>query len=141
SVGLDQTIRLWDTATGQLRTTLKGHTQSVYVVDFSPDGKLLASATGIFQQALRNNPGEIKLWEIATGKELAAFASPGGLLLALRFSPDGKTLASAGWDKSIRLWDVPSQQLRATLMGSTGGVRALAFSPDGKTLATGGYEK
>ncbi|MCI0465046.1 MAG: WD40 repeat domain-containing protein [Gemmataceae bacterium] len=58
----DLTVKVWDVATGK-RATFQGHTQAVYSVAFSPDGKTLASAGGSFGE-----PGELKLWEVATGK-------------------------------------------------------------------------
>jgi serine/threonine protein kinase len=64
-----------------------------------------------------------------------------GSVSSVAFSPDGKTLASAGADRTIRLWDLASRRSRATLTGHSEGVMSVAFSPDWKTLASGGADK
>src|SRR4051794_16515891 len=59
-------------------------------------------------------------------------------VLSVAFSPDGKTLASGGEDKTVRLWDVGTRKLAATLMGHNEIVSSVAFSPDGKLMASAG---
>src|SRR5437763_3156508 len=85
--------------------TLKGHTEIVYAVAFSPDGKQVL--TGSFDKTL-------KLWDTATGKEIKTLSGPKGhqdLILSVAFSPDGNLVASAAADKSVKLWDI--QQMAA----------------------------
>jgi WD40 repeat protein len=99
-------------------------------LQWSPDGRLLAT---------QSNEGGVKLWDLATNRTLATVhgtSSPGETLLAVAFSPEGKTLAMTD-RKHILLWNRPTQQAAVTLKGHTGLVSAVAFSPDGRTLASG----
>src|SRR5438046_2240027 len=81
-------------APANIAATLKGHTEAVYAVAFSPDGKQLA--TGSFDKTVR-------LWDTASGKEVKTFGGAAGhqnLVLSVAFSPDGKTLASGSQDNT-----------------------------------------
>ncbi|MFJ9646307.1 hypothetical protein [Streptomyces sp. NPDC101206] len=126
----DGTARLWDTATGTTRATLRGHPGEVASAAFSPDGHTLATASA----------DGARLWDTATGKTRATLPVSAGGLFSLAFSPDGRTLAAAGGDGTVRLWDTATGATRTPLTGHDSTVFSVAFSPDGRTLATAGAD-
>ena len=86
-------------------------------------------------------PGEITLWDLGLKKERFRLAGHTNGVLALAFSPDGKTLASAGADREIRTWDATTGKGRAVLTGHLGPVVSLAFSSSGKALASASLDR
>jgi WD40 repeat protein len=126
----DQTVRLWDTATGQPHgQPLTGHTGPVYSVAFSPDGTLLAT-TG--------DDRTVRRWDTATGRRRGRLLTGHtDTVWGVAFSPDGTLLATASGDRTIGLRDAATGQPRGNpLTGHTGPVLGVAFSPDGTLLAT-----
>jgi WD40 repeat protein len=107
------------------------HRGRVTAVAFSADGARLVAAggePGVF--------GEARLWNVADGGLVRAFQGHQDSLYAAVISPDGKTLATAGYDQQIKLWDVATGKELRTLSGHNDAVFDLAFRPDGKTLAS-----
>jgi WD40 repeat protein/serine/threonine protein kinase len=104
---------------------------------FSPDGKSLAAGFGEYSA---RGTHRVKLYEVATGKETAAFAGPSGGVNRLAFHPDGRHLAVAG-SGVVEVWDVVARTKVHELRGHTNWVYGVAFSPDGKWLATGGWDR
>lgn len=123
----DQTARIWDANTGDLRQTLAGHAGFVRAVRFSPDRKSLATGSE-----------RVRIWDVATGAEKAAFAPAATWIESLAYSPDGRIIASAG--KSVQLWETVSGKLLKELTEHGGVAHCVAFSPDGKSLAYGTSE-
>jgi WD40 repeat protein len=135
----DKTLKVWDVEKRLEILQLRGYTEHVSTVVFSPDGTRLVTAGGTHRldQKLKPLPGEIKLWDAATGKELAFFKGPGGWVRSVSFSPDGTRLASGSGDGTVRLWDAMTGKVVHSLEGHTF-VSSVAFSSDGKRLASGG---
>jgi serine/threonine-protein kinase len=129
TAGTDRTIILWNTGqagpeTPLLRFSFSGHRESIVALAFSADSRLLASASA---------DGVVKVHDTGDDAELASLSSSAGVVGALLFSPDGKTLA--GWSHhGLRLWDVAARK-EIPVPKSLGMLRAVAFAPDSKRLA------
>ena len=154
SAGIDETIRLWNPNTSENLATLSGHDGLVTDVAFSPDGKTLISGSGDATVRLWSTETRRQIWSADTPqtrmqaprvRDVFGFENAPGpfdvlafqWVLAVAYSPDGKTLASSGSsDGTIQLWDVESGKHTKTLKGHTDTVRSVAFSPDGKTLVS-----
>jgi WD40 repeat protein len=119
---------------------LSGHAASVAKVAFSPDGSRLATVEGQFGS---DKPGEVKLWDAATGKLLWAGVGHTGAVMALAFRPDGRHLASTSvtWNTrggEIKIWEVATGKALQTFSRPPSGSFCVAYSPDGRLLVSRG---
>jgi len=129
-------------------STPDGDLKGAHGAEFSPDGKLLATAGG---------DGYVRFWDPVTGrpvgKPLPADPGPSGIVNAVAFSPDGNLLATAGGDGYVRLWNPATREPVGKAMHADfgngmprpagrghGSVYAVAFSPDGSRLASAGAD-
>ena len=121
--------------------TLKGGSNGVSRVTYSPDGKRLATAS---------RDGMVRLWDAMTGQETLTLKGHTNGVFGLAFSPDGKRLASASADPDprngnkwghVKIWDASNGKEELPLKGLTGGYYRVAFNPDGTRLATASYDR
>jgi len=139
----DGTARLWDVSTVTALSGVKGlntdavtgkeltilrHEGSVWSATFSPDGRLVVTAS---------QDGTARLWQTSTGERVAVMGHKGEVLSAA-FSPDGAYLVTASADGTARLWDASTGEGLFTLRGHTAEVFSAAWSPDGVRVVTAG---
>jgi WD40 repeat protein len=142
------TIYLWDVADAKLRSNLidpkltlfpsfwnklkeSSHSDSIYTLALSPDGRILASGS---------RDTTLKLWDVTTGELKAILGgykgwTNKGRIWLIAFSPNGQIVATGSDDKTVKLWDTSTGHLKATLQ-HRGSVRSLSFGRDGKLIAT-----
>src|SRR5262249_36365960 len=103
---------------------------------FSPDGKRLASAGGVYRGRHKWETGEITIWDPATGQRLLHFSGHPEGVTDINFSPDGQRLASASSD-GVKIWDANSgKELLSLRMWPKEKPYRVAFDPRGTRLAT-----
>jgi WD40 repeat protein/serine/threonine protein kinase len=165
STSFDGPLRLWDVATQQPVSEFMDKA-TVQCCAFSPDGKLIAAATGGSEEVfvwdiahgqrvtklsgsyVQFSPdgalvaaslgNTVQLWEVATWQKLSPLTGFAASVHCLAFAPDGKSLVVCEANGTVRLWDMLGKRQVASRRGHTSTIQAVAFSPDGRSLATAG---
>jgi WD40 repeat protein len=140
TAGMDRTIKISDGMTAKGKMTINPEIKGFLALAFSPDGKYVLTS---------GESPEIRWWELATvaddlteggWRPTRKMEGHVGTVQAMRFSPDGKLLATASADHSVCLWDGTTGHLVRTLVDCDNLVYAVAFSPDSKLLAAGSWD-
>ncbi len=128
----ENTIRLFDSASGKQVRELTGFEAHPIALAFSPDGRTLAAG---------GRDETIRSWEVATGRTLHVWEGHRGPVQAIAFSSQGRYLASGGWDQTVRVWEVSTGRQVAKFLGHTGRVTSVAFSPHGTSLVSASLDR
>ncbi|MGO9923611.1 MAG: WD40 repeat domain-containing protein [Isosphaeraceae bacterium] len=129
SSGQDRRIMLWDAIGGvAIRQLGQPGLNPVQLAAFSPDGKTVAIGE------ISGYPYDVGLVDPETGAVRARLSGHPYGIYTMAFSPDGRTLATAGHDDCIKLWNLRNGEQRRTISEHVGRVKALAFSPSGAQL-------
>ena len=135
----DNTVYLWDTATGKSKGTLERvGSGSVQSFVYAPDGKTIATAGGWTDNV-------VQVWDAQTGAHKTTLTGHTKRVNSVSYSPDGNTIAAGGTDGTARLWDIITGKQKAVLNHTSWinflfpwlnpPVNAVAYSPDGNTVA------
>jgi eukaryotic-like serine/threonine-protein kinase len=122
----------------QSRLAFGSHDDHAFAVAYHPNGKQLASAGGRLAK-----PGEIKIWDLRTGKVIRTLAGRSGhtnVITSLAYHPDKNILASGSYDQTVKLWNLDTGDEIVTLRDHTDSVNSVAFSPKGDRLASAGHD-
>ena len=130
-------LQIWEINTKYVRNAFKGHTHSIFTLDFSPNGRLLVSAS---------YDNTVRLWNMHDGAtKLLSEENPTFLddpcYHSAVFSPNGGYVAASHRDGMVRIWDVYTCQLTRRMKMHTDWASCVAFMPDGKGFVSGGWDR
>ncbi len=130
SCSTDQTIRVWNTITGQQKAQLSGHSGAVHAIAMSRDETFAVSAGA---------DGTLRLWDIVGGRQLKQLAKFDETMYSIAIHPDGQLVAAAGADRKVHLLDMTTGAERQTLVGHSDYIHCVTFDQPGSRLLSYGY--
>ena len=132
SASTDNTVKVWDLASGRELRTLTGHSGPVYAVAVTPDGQLAVSASGDYT---------LKVWDLVSGREERTLTGHSAGVYGVSVTPNGQRVVSASWDNTLKVWDLASGRGLCTLIGHVAGVTAVAATPDGQRAVSASIDR
>ncbi len=127
SASYDQTVRIWDTESGQQLRELYGYSGSVFTVAITQDGCHILSAS----------KNSLKIWELAAETRPRTLRSHADYIYVVAAMPDSRFALSGAFDKTVKVWDLATDSVQATLSGHTGRIAALTVTADGRFAVSG----
>ncbi|MDF3042657.1 MAG: hypothetical protein K0Q71_5363, partial [Thermomicrobiales bacterium] len=124
----DNTVRVWDAASGAEQLVLRGHEGPVWAASFSPEGTRIVSGS---------EDATLRVRDAASGAEGLVLRGHEGPVWATEFSPDGARIVSGSADNTVRMWDATSGVEQLVLRGHERAIFAARFSPDGTRIVSG----
>ncbi len=112
--------------------TCIGHSDQVWAVAWSPDGKRIVSAS---------LDKTVQVWNATDGSHVFTYTGHSGQVGAVAWSPDGERIVSASWDKTVQVWNATDGSHVFTCTGHSDFVWAVAWSPDSKQIASASWDK
>ena len=131
SGSMDNTVRIWNVATGESKAELRGHSGGVNSVIFSPDGSHIVSGS---------DDNTMRIWSVTTGESKAELRGHKGSVNSVVFSSDGSHIVSGSDDGTVHIWNLETGESEAELKGHSGSVYSAIFSPDGNRVVSGSFD-
>jgi WD40 repeat protein/serine/threonine protein kinase len=139
----DGSAWLWDATTGRRLAGPFRHPDPVWAVAVRPDGKAFATGSGhsVERDGHMVGVGEGRVWDVASGRVIQAAPRHARDVIAVAFTPDGRTLVTASKDSTVRFWDVATGAAVGKVIRHDGWVNALALTADGRAVLTGSDDR
>lgn len=133
----DRIVQIWEIQSGQIRNQFAGHEQDIYSLDYSADGRLIASGSG---------DRTVRVWDVTKNQCVMSFTIEDGVT-TVAISPDNRFLAAGSLDRSVRVWSINDGTLLERLEETNGNpghkdsVYSVAFSPSSRELVSGSLDR